>query len=62
MAATREADAFPALSPDRELTSLLARAFLRYWRATSDDGEKGLDLSRDSKRSCPKPSSEGAGS
>ena len=45
----------------RELTSLLARAFLRYWRASSDDGDKGLDFAPASKRSCPKPSSEGAG-
>jgi len=66
------------LSPDkrlRELSSLLAVAFLRHWLkkaprpegrdggpkglATVDGGEKGLDVLRTSSEVCDGPQSEG---
>ena len=51
------------MSPDkrlRELSSLLAVAFLRHWlKKAVDGGEKGLDVLRTSSEVCDEPQSEG---
>ena len=50
----------PADARLREVASILAAGFLRYWRKRCPVfGEKDLDVLRTSSEVCPKPRSEG---
>ena len=53
-------DLIPAAERHREVASLLARGFVRYWRREAvDGGEKDLDVLRTSSEVCDEPQSEG---
>lgn len=54
------ADLISADERHKEIASLLATGFLRYWlRRAADGREKELDVPRTSSDSCVKPTSEG---